>query len=337
MRCVFSSQPQALTLDVPQPGSSGWRAISRTLRSPVDLLCSAIFPSKCVLCADPLLRLSRVPVCDACWLDLPPQSGPLCLSCGEALGAHAFAGADRAPGDWLCRPCRVIPPSFDRAVAYGLYRGTMRSLLHLLKYQGMEPVARQLGQLVATQVAALPALPAAMTVVPVPLFAGKRRERGYNQAELLARAVVQAGRERGLTWQLDASLLKRKRATVSQAGLSPRQRRDNVRGAFFVPGSRRDPAHSPGQASPASAVALKRLKGQDILLIDDIYTTGATARAASLALREAGAASVWVATAARAQRLESVPQPELPMQDDVAFWTAPSTASSAVGSSPGHT
>jgi ComF family protein len=191
----------------------------------------------------------------------------------------------------------------------------MRALLHLLKYEGMEPVARRLGQQLAALVASQPALPQALTVVPVPLFGGKQSQRGYNQAELLARAVVHAGRAAGQAWKLDSSLLRRNRATESQAGLSRRQRRDNVRGAFFVPGSRRDPAHKPG-AEPAPA----RLEGRDILLIDDIYTTGATARAASMALREAGAASVWVATAARPQLLEAVPLPPLPMEEDVASW-----------------
>jgi len=263
-----------------------------------------------------------VPICERCWTDLPPQTGPLCPCCGEALGAHAFADADRAPDDWLCRPCRVLPPRFERAVAHGLYRGTMRTLLHLLKYEGMAPVARRLGELIAAQVAAQAALPSSLTVVPVPLFAGKLSQRGYNQAELLARAVVHAGRAHGQAWQLDASLLRRKRSTESQAGLTPRQRRANVRGAFFVPGSHRDP-DAAGSAQPAALRdrIRERMRKLDILLIDDIYTTGATARAASMALREAGAASVWVATAARAQRLETVPPVEdLPMHEDVASW-----------------
>ena len=232
----------------------------------------------------------------------------MCLHCGEALGAHLFADPDRAPGDWLCRPCRVSPPAFDRAVAYGLYRGTMRSLLHLLKYEGMEPVAGPLGALLAAQVAALPAIPAAMTVVPVPLFGGKRRRRGFNQAELLARAVARAGRQHGLALHVETGLLQRIRATESQAGLSPRARRRNVQGAFAVPGA---------------ADEGKPLAGRDLLLIDDIYTTGATARAAAGALRRAGAAQVWVATAARAQRqelAEPVHAVETPMEEDVAFW-----------------
>ena len=278
------------------------------MRTHIDSLASAVFPAGCALCQTPLARLSRAPVCSSCWADLPPQSGILCLHCGEALGAHPFASEERAPGDWLCRPCRVSPPAFDRAAAYGLYRGTIRSLLHLLKYDGVEPVARPLGALLAAQVAALPAIPTTMTVVPVPLFAGKRRQRGFNQAELLARAVARAGRQHGLTLHVETGLLVRKRATESQAGLSPAGRRRNVQGAFAVPCAENEK---------------KPLAGRDLLLIDDIYTTGATARAASSALRRAGAAQVWVATAARAQRqefAEPVHAVETPMEEDVAFW-----------------
>lgn len=290
----------------------------------MDVLASAVFPSACALCAAPLLHLSRAPICATCWLDLPPQSGPLCLCCGEALGAHAFAGADRAPGDWLCRPCRVAPPHFERAISPGLYDGTLRALLHLLKYQRVEPIAHTLGAHLAAVVAELPALPTALTVVPVPLYRAKQRQRGYNQAELLARALVRAGRARGLAWTLDTAHLRRLRPTVSQAGLNPRQRRDNMRGAFAVTGSAA--RHNARHAPPAGPLA-----GHDILLIDDIYTTGATARAASHALREGGVRSVWVATAARAQPLHALPLLHLPMEQDVAFWAAPAASSANPG------
>ncbi len=256
----------------------------------------------------PLAHLSRVPVCRSCWAELRPQSGILCLHCGEALGAHPFADEERAPGAWLCRPCRLLPPPFERAVAWGRYGGTLRALLHLPKYDGMEAIAAPLGRHMAAQIAAQPLMPKQMTLVPVPLFAAKRRQRGFNQAEALARAVAKAGRAHGFSFRVEPGLLLRRRATESQAGLSPAGRRRNVQAAFAVPRAEK---------------GAKPLAGRDLLLIDDIYTTGATARAASGALVRAGAAQVWVATAARAQREElaaAVHAVETPMEEDVAFW-----------------
>ncbi len=313
-RCVFPSQPSLLDVADPQRqgADSQWRAVSRVLRScwhgpmrrHADALACAVFPATCTLCHTPLARLSRAPVCLSCWSSLSPQSGVLCPRCGEALGAHPFAGPDRAPGDWLCRPCRVVPPAFDRAVAFGLYQGTLRELLHHLKYKGMTPVAVPIGRLMATQLAGIPGLPKTLTLVPVPLFRARERERGFNQAEVLARSVARAGRTHGFTFIVEGDLLERRRSTYSQSALSAAGRRRNLAGAF---------------ALKAGAT----LRGQDYLLIDDIYTSGATARAASSVLRRAGAREVWVATAARAQRFDvvrGVYAEEIPMEEDVAAW-----------------
>jgi ComF family protein len=180
-----------------------------------------------------------------------------------------------------------------KAVAYGGYHGELRSLVHLLKYDGMQPVARRLGALLANSLEAFAESEAQMLVVPVPMHAAKQRQRGFNHAELLARAVIKEMHRRHPQWglHLGTGLLKRVRVTVSQAGLTSHQRRQNLRGAFFAP-------HP------------EKLAGRDVLLIDDIYTTGATARACSRVLRNAGARSVRVATVARAQR------------EGVAFWDA---------------
>jgi ComF family protein len=276
------------------------------LRSPVDSLGCALFPAPCRLCGESLLRISLVPVCDSCWKQLPEQSETLCDICGEALGVQDFGTGDTL----LCRMCRASAPPFDRAVAHGLYQDKLRTLLHLLKYDGMEPVAARLGRLLARQVMTMENMPQKLLVVPVPLFKAKRRQRGFNQAEVLARATVKALRWERPDWGLRvaAGVLERRRATESQAGLTPHQRRANLRGAFFVS-------------------APEKVKGADVLLIDDIYTTGATARACAQALRKAGAASVHVATVARAQRQERISPPampvaEAPMHEDVAFWDA---------------
>lgn len=174
----------------------------------------------------------------------------------------------------------------------------------------MQPVAKRLGTLLAEAILTLPSLPGELIVVPVPLFSGKHRRRGFNQSALLARAALRVLRRRRPQMSLHFStrILLRQRETESQAGLTPHQRRENVRGVFAVP-------------RPAA------IRDRHVLLIDDIFTTGATARACSQALLRAGAASVWVATVARAQRQESYPAPaEIPMHQDVALWDKLSTA-----------
>jgi ComF family protein len=163
----------------------------------------------------------------------------------------------------------------------------MRQAIHAFKYDGLRPAAHPLGQLLASAIARLRSeAPSDLLVVPVPLHRAKLADRGFNQARLLAAEAIASLRRSHPAWQLTLAptTLVRLRVTQSQAGLTPRQRRQNLRGAFAVS----DPA----------AVA-----GRHVLIVDDILTTGATARACARALLAAGAASAWVATLARAHRL----------------------------------
>jgi len=165
----------------------------------------------------------------------------------------------------------------------------MKAAIHALKYDRLHPAARRLGYMLAQAIAQLASeAPAEMLVVPVPLHRSKYAERGFNQARSLAVHALDCLRKSHPQWRLTlaSTTLMRLRATESQAGLTPRQRRLNVRAAFSV--------------SDPSAVDSKH-----ILVIDDIFTTGATVRAAAQALVRAGAASVWVATLARARRTSS--------------------------------
>jgi ComF family protein len=163
----------------------------------------------------------------------------------------------------------------------------MKEAIHALKYDRLHPAAKTLGRMLADAITQLAAeAPNEMLVVPVPLHRSKHAERGFNQARSLAVHAVGFLAKSHPDWQLTlaSSTLMRLRATESQAGLTPRMRRLNVRGAFSV--------------SNPSAVQSKH-----VLVVDDILTTGATARAAAKVLMDAGAASVWVATLARARRI----------------------------------
>jgi ComF family protein len=212
----------------------------------------------------------------------------LCHCCGEALDIDmesARLAAHTLSEGLLCRLCRASPPQFERAVAYAVYEREVREMIHLLKYERMDGIARLLGGMLADAILTLRTDAAAeLDVVTVPLFSGKQRARGYNQSELLAEAAVRELRQRDPDWMLRhiPRVLSRRRDTRSQFELNPTGRRGNVRGAFDVDAARFRP-------------------GREVLLIDDIYTTGATARECAKVLRRAGAGKVWVATLARAQ------------------------------------
>ena len=251
----------------------------RVLRSPVDAASCALLPAVCALCGSPLPLLFSAPICDVCWAEFPARNEALCFRCGDLLPpAGSVSGT--------CRTCRLAPPPYVRAVSYGPYEGRMRDAIHALKFEGLRPAARRLGQMLAQAIGQLhPGIPDGILMVPVPLHKSKFARRGFNQARLLARYAMASLRESHPGWSLTLAsrTVVRQRPTESQAGLTPRQRRQNVRGAFEVPDS--------------AAVT-----GRNVLLIDDIMTTGATVRAVAQILLRAGAANVWVATLARARQ-----------------------------------
>jgi ComF family protein len=173
-----------------------------------------------------------------------------------------------------CALCRTNARGFDAAYSFGAYEGVLKKLIHLLKYDRIRTLA---GPLADRLVSAIPLDQRFDAIVPMPLHWFRYWRRGYNQATLLAKEL---GRRGGLPLVRG---VRRSRATPPQAGLSGARRRANVAGAF-----------QPLRGRP--------LQGKRVLLVDDVFTTGATASACAGALKKAGASYVAVLTLARADR-----------------------------------
>jgi ComF family protein len=218
-------------------------------------------------------------VCEDCLSQIRPIAGGVCSVCGDQLlTAYAFSGQNAEP---LCGLCRRIEPPFAQAAAYGSYDGGLRELIHLLKYERVRPAANVLGRMLSEVITNLkPRFGGSpLVVVPVPLHARKLRQRGFNQAELILRAAMKFNPAPGQLI-VNGGILERRRETQSQIGLTRHQRRENLRGAFAVA--------KPGE-----------IQDREILLVDDVFTTGTTVSECARVLRRAGATRVWVATVAR--------------------------------------
>ena len=216
-------------------------------------------------------EVSRIPVCPKCLRDTEPLDAEFfCVSCRTP-----FQNGFPLDSEGRCGLCRSGLRGFDAAYCFGSYEGTLRELIHLYKYAGIRTLSQPLGDLLGR---ALPIEEHFDAVTAVPLHWRKQWHRGFNQSELLARAMA---RRRGVPV---VRALRRARSTAAQAGLSNSDRRRNVSAAFRAVGG------------------VQKLAGKRVLLIDDVMTTGSTAAACARALKQAGVAKVVLLTVARVDR-----------------------------------
>jgi ComF family protein len=238
-----------------------------------EALASLVFPAPCRICAQMLDTGSRIPFCHACIAVLAQTlAEPLCSQCGRPIVSTAVADSQSSP---LCHLCRLHTYDFDAARSFGPYTLPMSRAILMLKYGEVTPLGAWFARHLARLVNADKQIFAADVLVPVPLDPARLRERGYNQAELIARPLA---RILGIPFR--SYLLVRTKPRPDKIRLTRRERWETVRGAYA--------AHKSAQVD--------KLR---VLLVDDVLTTGATLDACSKALRKAGAARVVGLTVAR--------------------------------------
>ena len=221
----------------------------------IDSILNLLFPVTCVVCEAPVIERKWGAACPECWARLVPIEPPFCPQCGGP--APAIEG--------LCGFCRKGDHTFDLARSAFLFTDTLREIIHHLKYSDrvslVDPLAHTLRRCLDHEPFT------GQIVIPVPLHRSRQRQRGFNQAELIASKL---GRPMALS-------LRRRKNTVSQTGLTRTERKHNLAGAFELRG---------------------QISGT-VIVIDDVYTTGSTMNEISRTLKRAGAERVEVLTVAR--------------------------------------
>ena len=232
-------------------------------------LVDLVFPPRCPLCGDALGEQGGL--CIVCWSKLAIPGNPACSLCQRPLG-DTFG--EEHPDSLICAPCLTEPPRHDGIAAATLYNPTSRDLVLAFKHGRRVGLGTLLGRLMAARVGDLEG---EWLVVPVPLHRWRLWKRGFNQSALLARAVAAAP---GRTLAVDG--LVRTRATPSLGGLGRTDRAKALRGSIAV-----NPAWQ------------ERLSGAQVMLVDDVMTSGATSDTCIRALRRAKVGKVRIACFAR--------------------------------------
>jgi ComF family protein len=254
-----------------------------------DSLFAVVFPTSCSLCHQEIIHAGKIDICPACWSRIAPWTGAACSQCGLPFASERATDSVVA----LCLNCRDGEFEFDAARSYGLYSGTLRAVILQLKFRRRERLGKRLGGFLLTPWNSLAiASDDSPILVPVPLHSSRKRERGFNQAELLALGLSRSLEKGGPASEprVERECLRRVRPRTPQTGLSLQARKENVRNVFAVD-------HP------------ERVQGRTVVLVDDVMTTGATLSSCSGALKKAGARTVLGLTLARAT-------PQFTDQDD---------------------
>jgi ComF family protein len=257
------------------------------LRGTLDALAAVLFPGPCRICARTLVKASRIPICETCLAAFERIVEPMCACCGRPFISELAAQTTRP----LCRLCRADFYAFDLARSFAVYDDVLSEAILMLKYDEVTRLGDWFAERLAEIARGSPPEWRADAVVPVPLHAERRRERGYNQAELIARPLAKR-----LGLKLEANLLVRTKPRPARLVLSRSEHWKSVRGAYATRQGR----------------AVDNLR---ILLVDDVLTTGATLDACARTLKKSGAAAVVALTVGRVRSWTLAPASALERKD----------------------
>jgi ComF family protein len=235
-----------------------------------------IFPPLCITCGAVLEEHAPLPFCPPCAAGIHFIHPPLCPRCGIPFPATEG-------GDHFCGECLATERPYAVARAVGMYEETLKTAIHLFKYRGRIGIGEVLGRIMADFAGSQWDMTVFSLIIPVPLHRKRLRERGFNQAVIMARAIAKR-----FSLPLDFMTLRRELSTPPQVGLEREERLANVRKAFAV----RKP---------------EKIAGRRILLVDDVTTTGSTLTECASVLMKANAEAVAILTLARALHDYDVP------------------------------
>ena len=256
-----------ISSDEIEVATTSWRDRVRLIfQTSKEKIISIGYPPQCVSCRE--ITAETATLCALCWRDMPFISRPFCERLGTPFGNDI--------GGTLLSPAAIAdPPVFNRARSVAHHDGAARELVHKLKYGDRQELAIAMGRMMTA--AAKELLDNATVIVPIPLHWTRLWQRRFNQATALADQIA---KHSGL--RVEPKLLRRRKRTLRQVGLTKAQRQQNLQGAFHVPDD-----------------VKMSLNGQRVLLVDDVMTTSSTANAAARVLLRAGATNVDIVTFAR--------------------------------------
>lgn len=240
-----------------------WNNIKSRGSHLISVLLNSAYPSSCPICKGFSNNYAYSPICSGCWQGIVQYSGPACRICALPLVSEHST---------VCSECIRKSPSFSRVLTYSIYAGTMAEAINLMKFFKFKRLSQPLGSLLFNL-----EIPECDGIVPVPLSSEALRARGFNQSLILAKMLSDK-----FKMPLYIDVLLKKKETPPQVGLNAKERLKNLKGAFEV---------------------RKNIDKQKLLLVDDVMTTGATAKECSKTLLKAGAKEIVVITLARSSMI----------------------------------